>query len=167
MPALQWITIGFGGGFCSDDADDDSRPWLATCCACLSRTWNMKERKSLAEEGTPWSGQLKKSRCVTVRCSFVLNRFCKKRSFQVVQKLLTEQRHLNSLRQCTIYRSKIVLGQMVGEKWYWTEQHGQNGTDEIVNQSNLLATDNMILSSIPLPLCPFRFPLICDFWLLM
>lgn len=74
MPALQWITIGWGFG----SEADASRLCFATCCACFSRTWNMKERNSLAEEGTPWSGQLKKSRCVTLRCSFVWKRFCNK-----------------------------------------------------------------------------------------
>src|SRR6218665_1429682 len=59
---------------------------------------------------------------------------------------------------------------MVWTKWYtdkmsldimvWTKWHEYKGADKIINQStNPVPTDNMIFSSIPLPLgIPFTFP---------
>jgi len=48
------------------------------------------------------------------------------------------------------YTDKMVSGKMVWTKWY-----GQNGTDEILrvkSSINLVPIENIIFSSIPLPL---------------
>ena len=71
-------------------------------------------------------------------------------------------------------RTKRYTDKMLLDKMAWTKWYGQNGTDKILrikSSINPAPIDNMIFSSIPLPLWRHQLSskclsFICDFWLL-